>query len=526
MHFLLMNQGIRPEPEWVKIGWSGFLARDKWDDWFAFETQFHLFVADVDGTVHRVGNVKIGQFGLPPGAKRPEVPDKFQTLDERFFSLGQDANYYETLRKLSDSRREEVVRALRDLASDLSLFDQAIKERVTTVSLMREVTEETVRKRFSRIIRGDDSTTKFAFGYRFPAGTTDGVTPELTFKVEPDSMPPTNVHVLIGRNGVGKTRALNRMTRSLVLGEANPAEGQFYSLDADGELFTNLISVAFSAFDPFSPLEEDPHDPSTKFAVRYSYIGLQRSKQRIAKPPMMPGDATVIEEHPQPPKAPEDLDVEFVKAARACLVGVRRSRWREALTTLASDPNFEDSDVISLTEGDEDEGAWVLRAHELFRLLSSGHKIVLLTVTSLVQHVNEKTLVLLDEPEAHLHPPLLSAFVRCLSTLLVSRNGVAIVATHSPVVLQEVPKSCVWIINRVGAIVTPQRPSVETFGENIGVLTREVFGLEVTQAGYHKLVEGAAKRSASYSDIANEFTNQLGSEARAIAAGLVSREEK
>jgi hypothetical protein len=508
MYFMLMQPGTKPDPELIKL-----------------ETQFHLFVADVDGSVHRAGNVKVGQFGMPTGTKRPDVPEQFQTLDDRFFSLGQDANYYETMRRLSDSRREEVVRALRDVASDLSLFDRAIKERVTTISLMREVTEETVRKRFARIIRGDDKLTKFAFGYRFPAATFDGATPQLTFKVEPESMPPTNVHVLIGRNGVGKTRALNRMTRSLVLGEVNPAEGQFYSLESDGELFTNLISVAFSAFDPFAPLEEKPDDPSTKFAVRYSYIGLQRPTQRVRKPQHAPDASHEYEEKRQPPKAPEDLDVDFVRAARACLVGVRRSRWREALETLASDPNFEDSGVTSLTEGDDD-AHWERRALGLFQLLSSGHKIVLLTVTSLVQHVNEKTLVLLDEPEAHLHPPLLSAFVRCLSTLLVSRNGVAIVATHSPVVLQEVPRSCVWIINRVGTIVSPQRPTVETFGENVGVLTREVFGLEVTQSGYHQLVEAAAAHSVGYSDIASAFGNQLGSEARAIAAGFVSGGEE
>jgi predicted ATP-dependent endonuclease of OLD family len=67
----------------------------------------------------------------------------------------------------------------------------------------------------------------------------------------------------------------------------------------------------------------------------------------------------------------------------------------------------------------------------LFNKLSSGHKVVLLTTTRLVETVEERTLVLLDEPEAHLHPPLLAAFVRALSDLLINRNGVAIIATPS-----------------------------------------------------------------------------------------------
>ena len=123
----------------------------------------------------------------------------------------------------------------------------------------------------------------------------------------------------------------------------------------------------------------------------------------------------------------------------------------------------------------------------IFGYLSSGHKIVALTITRLVETVEECTLVLLDEPELHLHPPLLAAFTRALSQLLINRNGVAIVATHSPVVLQEVPKCCVWILRRSGTEVAADRPAVETFGENVGILTSEVFCLEVMESGFSKL---------------------------------------
>jgi hypothetical protein len=125
----------------------------------------------------------------------------------------------------------------------------------------------------------------------------------------------------------------------------------------------------------------------------------------------------------------------------------------------------------------------------------------LLTITRLVETVAERTLVLLDEPEAHLHPPLLSAFVRALSDLLTNRNGVAIIATHSPVVLQEVPKSCAWKIWRNGTTVSAERPEVETFGENVGILTREVFGLEVTHSGFHKMLQDSLEDAADFDDV-------------------------
>jgi len=45
--------------------------------------------------------------------------------------------------------------------------------------------------------------------------------------------------------------------------------------------------------------------------------------------------------------------------------------------------------------------------------MSSGHAVVLLTITRLVATVEEKTLVLLDEPESHLHPPTVVCVRTC-----------------------------------------------------------------------------------------------------------------
>ncbi len=70
-------------------------------------------------------------------------------------------------------------------------------------------------------------------------------------------------------------------------------------------------------------------------------------------------------------------------------------------------------------------------AKSLFSRMSSGHAVVLLSITRLVETVEEKTLVLLDEPESHLQPPLLSVFTSALSDSLVNRNGVAIVGDPS-----------------------------------------------------------------------------------------------
>jgi hypothetical protein len=105
---------------------------------------------------------------------------------------------------------------------------------------------------------------------------------------------------------------------------------------------------------------------------------------------------------------------------------------------------------------------------------------------------------------------------------LIDRNGVALIATHSPVILQEVPKSCVWKINRIGREVTADRLEIESFGATIGALTREVFGLEVRQSGFHKMIIDELRKGKSYNDIISDFNNELGDEARALLQTLVS----
>ncbi len=79
--------------------------------------------------------------------------------------------------------------------------------------------------------------------------------------------------------------------------------------------------------------------------------------------------------------------------------------------------------------------------------------------------------------ETHLHPPLLASFTRAISDLIIKRNGVALIATHSPVVLQEVPKSCVTVVDRVLSEFRLDRPEMETFAENVGTLILQIFTL-------------------------------------------------
>jgi len=490
-----------------------FLIKDRWDDWGKYQTQFYVIVFDSTGNKFEPGSVKIGHRGLEPsrtiepGKRAPALDREFDALPEGYFSLGQGEDYYETLNTIPEKLRIAILQGLRDCAWDLELFEAVKDEEVMRESLLRDVRAENVSNRLHRLSKGDAVLTEFQFEYAFP-GDDNEKQPVIQFQVEPDSEPPTNVHVIIGRNGVGKTRCLQSMRKALLnrSDETNSA-GEFRLLgrNRNSWAFAGLISVSFSAFDDFDVSEEEQEE---QMEVRSFIVGLrQKDKDGVS----------II-------KTPKLLATDFSNSLQNCRRGLKAERWRAAVHTLENDPLFKEADITGLLE--EPKEKLKVKAARLFTRLSSGHAIVLLTITCLIELVDERTLLLLDEPESHLHPPLLSAFIRSLADLLIKRNGVAIIASHSPVVLQEVPKSCVWMLRRSGTVSVAERPSIETFGENVGILTREVFGLEVTNAGFHKLLHDAVyNERLSYKRLLRHFDGQLGAEARAIARGMIAERD-
>lgn len=513
MHFYVIAKGA-PYP---KLPGHGYLHVDYWDDWSKYRTQFPLSVVDQNGKEHHIGPVKFGQKGLRPasqageGQRTPALPIEFDVLSDDFFSIGQSENYYESLEALGEIVRADVLRALRDCAFSLSIFESNLHEDVMTQSLLRDVSVSQVRHRLSRLAHGDAILTAFEFQYRFPTPRNFDGTPIpvpaslLTFSVDPLSTPHTNVHVLIGRNGVGKTTCMQRFGSAVVRKDSSDTVGHVENrgLNKDEWTFAGLVSISFSAFEDFVL-------PSPEQSSMRSYqVGLHNTND-------VQVSGKSLAQH---------LTTAFMDSFAKCRSRPRSTRWASAVEALSSDPLFSEANIVSLL--DVVDGDPQNEIERKFSRLSSGHKIVLLTITRLVELVDEATVVLLDEPEVHLHPPLLSAFIRALANLLLQRNGVALIATHSPVVLQEVPASCIWILHRSGMVSRAERPSIETFGENVGTLTREVFGLEVTDSGFYKLISEQAKNPIlTFDAIVSHFGNQLGGEARSILKALISDRDK
>lgn len=487
--FYKKQRGFRiPESSLLSV----YLIVDNWND-FNYRTLYQITLFDENGTKYDLKYIKIANFGQTT-EDRIELPEEFERLDEIYFSLGQSSEYYAAIQSLNPQLKELFLVSIKDIVFDEELQTRALEEDVTRTSLLRDTTLVTLTGQYKRILAGGAILTPYDFSYRTIQTTTEAGY-ELAFNVNPESNPPTNIHVLIGRNGVGKTHLLNNMVKSFI--GISDATGTFQQQENiwgnTGEFFSRVISVSYSAFDPFKPYNEGEYS-------NYSYIGLKKVDENSA-----------LKNH-------TELANEFADSILRDMNRTKISQWLNTVRSLESDPLFQRINITQIIDNSLNRNDTV----KLFKRLSSGHSVILLTITKLIEKIEEKTLVLLDEPEAHLHPPLQSSFIRALSNLLINRNAVAIIATHSPIIVQEVPKSCVWKLSRFGRNANAERFPTETFGETIGKLTREVFDLEINDSGFYKLLNDDVSSGQNYEEIIQKYNDQLGFEAKLLLRALLN----
>lgn len=522
MKFIVLPPRRKPPKDGTN---TVYLVSDRWND-YSFVTLFHVYVLDQEGGFHDIGLAKIAFRGQTTGTATYEaLPESFDQTIDPIFSLGQSFEYYQNMASLSDEMGRRILYELGDVVVSPELINDLRNEEVFKKSLLRNISLSMAKGQFARALEGKPELTDYKFKFqRTESKDLSGI--QLEFTVKASSSPSTNIHALIGRNGVGKTTILNGMIEAVLI-EGDKLSA-FWDCSAGEEsevsrdYFSNLVSVSFSAFDPFSPPMEQ-HDPAK--GACYYYIGL--------KDPVSQGGFRSITE----------LHLDCARALIKCFFDHKRTqRWLDAIEKLGSDNIFSSIGLQSLksryhelkerlprgSSGDPEDclNQYYAEISSIIGQLSSGHAVVFLTITRLVASVDEKTLILIDEPESHLHPPLLSAFIRALADLLHDRNGVAIIATHSPVVLQEIPRSCVWKIYRSGRSTSVERPSTETFGENVGILTSEVFGLEVERSGFHDLLTKSVASGMSYVEIISSYSDQLGLEGRAILKALIADRDR
>jgi ABC-type lipoprotein export system ATPase subunit len=490
------------------------ITQDNWND-YNFQTLYHLsYFTTIKGVREEtiIGTLKILRRGQTQ-SDTILVRENFAKLSQDFCSTGNSLDYYIRLRALGELGTH-ILRSLRDVVQMPELIDEFANEPGWSRSLYRDQRDSGANFRHlaSGIVQGHygtppDDQQKFSFQMPRWQNSVNIDTRSESRGLFKTSILPERMNVLVGRNGSGKSTLLSRLAR---IAYASTSERLVPPLNELGTMlpaevgFPRIVSIAFSPFDSFKlpgadarnviQVAKDMHQGIGRFA----FIGLRNflseADGRIADLPMTefgekPVDVDRVTQTRL--KSITDLAADF-KHYRLKISddADRTSVLEQALSKLRVGLVSEEWDKGPVT-GTSDE------ADEWFRQCSTGHKIAVLVVFGLVANLDNRSLVLFDEPETHLHPPLLSAMMHALRYVLQEYESSALVATHSPVVVQECLAKHIHVVRREGNSVAVRAISSETFGESIGLITAQVFGMESNATDFHHVLDELIKKYKS-----------------------------
>jgi predicted ATPase len=443
-----------------------------------------------ENTEIELGPVKILQID---DSMQTEIPKRFSELSPEYCSLGSSLSYYEALADLPIDLRDSYLSAMRDIAVHANIRGDFRSLAGYSTSLLRDPAAEEALDSAKSILLGEEITQAIRFDFVNRQGT------ELKLNFTSSAHLPGRINAIIGYNGSGKTRILADLAHVASTGRSKRGDVAFS--DRYGQLspdirFSSTVAVSFSPFDTF----ELPHvDESSDAEEQYSYVycGLRSTSS-------FQDDVAL--------KSIEIRRRELVDALQLLKSNKRKRALAAALEPILQEPSFTDSPHFSLNVSEIER---IVNDQHDFRRLSSGHQIVLSVVILLAAHMQIGSLALIDEPETHLHPPLLAALIKAILLILDATESFAVVATHSPIVLQEVPSAYVNIIKRQGGAAAFHKPRFETYGENLDVLTSEAFHRDNTESTYEGHLIRLARELSPY-QILNLFPKGISSQALSI----------
>lgn len=395
---------------------------------------------------------------------RNVIDSYFEELDDTFCSLGQDTNYYVTIRdKIEQPYRDEIFSGLRDAAINKQIGNKFKNTEIFRVSLLRFSQAEKAFKEAKKIMARQkvNKVLKFTFTCKVPHALKEHVVKLDFVDSNEEYQLPSRINAFVGKNATGKTKVLTELASQL----SGATGGSKTNFKPERPSFSKVIAISYSAFDElYKPFDENNSqlvnsenksrkDQTVLFS--YVYCGLRTKKGILSL---------------------DDIEESFFKAYQRLIEKNREEKWIKIMSNVFEDEHFELIDRLMNREADSDE--------RLSVFLSSGQNILLSTMTEVISNIENDSLILFDEPEIHLHPNAIANFMRMFYDILIEFDSYAVISTHSPLIIQEIPSKYVRVFNRSNNIPFIETLYSECFGENISTITNDVFDVREHESNY------------------------------------------
>lgn len=500
------------------------LVPNKWDD-YGYQMILNLTIWEQTFELRVNPNNDVTKNYLKSG--------KGKYPNENFCSLGEGA-YYEFLKKyLSYESRQKWYNRSRDLAYNISVLDTFAKKyllesdleegtlafnppngkfhsflynsflRTTTIKEIKEVFHPLTVFGYtdSKVYYSKDETLTHSnikevvddrvdsINYSFKE---DGVDKgKLHFIKNRMSELPMNVFAVVGGNGSGKSYKINHIIKEHLEGDNKFSQILHFSLSP----FDNIIHFNRDG----KSIEVADKERDSDDEIIYEKVGFVSVKHPPIPEVVKKAEASLLTDvkmylHEKSRKyldsdnkLKQGFEAEisikesfsyYIQSLLFDLVASNKklTQWKSAIEFFEFETWVEDIKIAFLDRDIIKEDL------EKIDNLSSGQATILLYITKLVSSINQGSLVIFDEPETFMHPPMVKAFIRAVSEIVNNNKAFCLIATHSPVIIQEIPHCNVY---RLDSNHELKNTNYKTYGQNLDTLYKNIYGLALQQTGYN-----------------------------------------
>lgn len=496
-----------------------FILADNWDD-NQVKASFDMYYNE-----QKIGIIKIFKKGYRETIDaiiKDDLLDMAKDVNyglPGYYSLATNEKVYDNLYQIMGRPdAEQFLKSIHDIAFNNEYIKDIQDEYQYKYSFLRGIDENYIYSlnRYAR--HYSDNEFKLSVNY---SKSDEYLRSTYTFDFNPQTEISSNLHAVIGNNGVGKTRLLRDIAQSVSQRKnIKDIPSEFLTGYSLPELSINFAENDNKNFGINSAvyISLSPFDKPSKSFILNSKINSEFDKDNSkskAEPKYYSNYFLTLE------NMFNNLDGEIVKQLSKIKINdVASNNRRKIIQNFVWDSmlvDFWSKDMDTFFELiDKDDNAELQKQFmQKFDGMSSGQKNIIIILILVLANIRVNSLLIIDEPENYLHPPYISTFIKCLSEILKNLNSGGIISTHSDVVIQGLPTQCVHILRIDKEMYTLQ--DFNTYGESLDLINENIFGLDMERTGFYaKLRElvSSSKVDLASSNLKETLGTNLGSQAQ------------
>lgn len=471
---------------------------------------------------------------------------------EKIVSLASDIDYYQRLCGELGRRATDFLSGICDASYNYDRHGDFTQWPGFSSSLFRNSVGKAILKKGHQIARGR-YTPEMQFELELK-GLSDEFESVKFFFDNSRALGNTNINLLIGKNGSGKSHILrqvaDQLTGILQNDESSPyfhkvivaAYSPFETFKTENQVF-EALKASFTTNAPEQPADQTK-DLQEEMARRrllvneYAYIGFKDAGGQFSLDWPKESSAHALLKI----LAYDSENLWWGADSRFVLLydTLKQSIDFDELAFTAADGSFVkfsiENDLGRRNFEERTKNVKHVYGIEFLKKagnaesqpvsLSSGQTIYSYLLPSLVAEVDDESLLILDEPELYLHPAMEVGLINMLKKLLKATKSNSIIASHSSIMAREVERKGISILRREEMVTTVSLPTFETFGQSVELIMGEAFDDYRAKKAYEDSLDTALKKYNSPQEAMEKLAAKVGDEALAYLASKIDNDDE